>query len=610
MTDMILMAKFKAGLEIHQRLAGTKLFCSCPATAADSKSESHVLHRYLHAVKSELGAVDKAAEFEQSKSSPFTYIVSNDTACLVECDEEPPHEINPGALFAALEVCAALNSKVVDEIWVMRKTVIDGSNTSGFQRTAVVGLGGSLETSKGPVGIQSICLEEESAGIMSENNSKSRQFRLDRLGIPLIEIATAPDIVDFEHAKEVAYKIGMLLRMNRAVMRGIGTIRQDLNVSVEGGARVEIKGAQELDLIPAYVQNEAARQNALVSIISRLKESYPDGNVECGPLVDLTGLFASTECKIIRRAIDSGGKAYGVRLPKHNGLLGTEVSPGRRYGSEISDYAKQSGVKGMIHSDEDLKKYSMTPQEVSSVIHELKINNNDAFILVADEQVKCSRALEYACGRARMLYVPEETRKANPDGTSSFMRPLPTSARMYPETDVPPFRVTPALLGEAGKGASAGSPEAVLERLKKSLNEELATKVFRSEHLKLFEELVAKGHDPATTAVTLEDTLVTLRREGLDVSDSVKSIVPALEAYKDGRVAKSAIPDLCRELCKGVPVQVAIVSKGLEKISGKNLESVALAENFDIGAIMRKYRLNIEYSELEEAVKKLKPAKN
>ncbi|MFA5105423.1 MAG: Glu-tRNA(Gln) amidotransferase subunit GatE [Candidatus Micrarchaeia archaeon] len=600
------MTKFKAGLEIHQRLSGTKLFCSCPASASDSKSESQVLHRYLHAVKSELGAHDKAAEFEQSKSLPFTYIVPSDTACLVECDEEPPHPFSPGALFATLEVCSALKSTVMDEVWVMRKNVIDGSNTSGFQRTAVVGLGGSIETSKGVVGIQSVCLEEESAGIASEAGPAGRQFRLDRLGIPLIEIATAPDIVDFEHAKEVAYKLGMLLRMNPSVMRGIGTIRQDLNVSIEGGTRIEIKGAQELDLIPQYVQNEVARQSALLEIIGKLKASFPDGDVELGKPVDLSGLLKSTECKIIRKALDSNGKAYGIRVPRHNGLLGLEVSPGRRYGSEVSDYAKQAGVRGIIHSDEDLKKYSFTPAEVSAIVHELQINNNDAFIIVADEAARCLKALDFAAARLRMLYVPEETRKANPDATSSFMRPLPTSARMYPETDVPPFRVTGELLSQAGDKAAGGLPEAVLERLKKSLNEELAMKIFRSEHLKLFEELVAKGHDPATAAVSLEDTLVTLRREGLDVSDPTNSIVPALEAYKDGRIAKSAIPDLARGLCAGMDVQKAIVSKGLEKISGKNLDSVVMAQNFDVGAIMRKYRLNVEYSELEEALKRLK----
>ncbi|HQT44413.1 MAG TPA: Glu-tRNA(Gln) amidotransferase subunit GatE, partial [Candidatus Micrarchaeota archaeon] len=577
-----------------------------PASVEEQAGNEIILHRHLHAVRSELGALDKAVEFEQSKSAPFTYIASPESSCLVECDEEPPHKINADALFAALEVCAALGSKVMDEIWVMRKTVIDGSNTSGFQRTAIVGLGGSIETSKGKVGIQSVCLEEESAGIVSDAESGSRQFRLDRLGIPLIEIATDPDIVDFEHAKEVSYKIGMLLRMNKAVMRGIGTIRQDLNVSIEGGARVEIKGAQELDLVPKYVQNEVVRQYSLLSVIEKLHALFPDGKIAPGPATDLTDALKGTECKIIRRALDSGGAVYGARLPRHNGILGIEVNPNRRYGSEISDYAKQSGVKGMIHSDEDLKKYSLSPSDVNAIIHALHINNTDAFIMVADERSKCQQAIEFACARVKILAVPEETRKANPDGTSSFMRPLPTSARMYPETDVPPFRVTASLLSQAGKGAREGTPESVLARLKSALNEELALKIFRSEHLRLFEELVAKGHDPMVAAVTLEDTLVSLRREGVLVTDVPKCVISALDSYKEGKIAKSAIPDLIREIAKGADTQSAIVSSGLEKITGKNLESVIIAEKFDMGQIMKKYRLNIEFAELEAVMKNLK----
>jgi Glu-tRNA(Gln) amidotransferase subunit E-like FAD-binding protein len=270
---------FRCGIEAHQQLEGLKLFCSCPTTNS-RKGEDIKVERKLRAVIGETGEVDKAAAFEMSKGKKINYIGNRKEACLVELDEEPPHEINKEAVETALVIANLLNAKVVDEIQVMRKTVVDGSNTTGFQRTALVAYDGYIETSKGKVRIPTICLEEEACQKVSEDKD-SITYRLDRLGIPLIEIATEPDIVDNEHAKETAEKLGMILRSTGKVKRGIGTIRQDVNVSIKGSSRVEIKGFQELKLIPKVVETEVKRLMGLKEKNKpEVRKFNPDGTTE------------------------------------------------------------------------------------------------------------------------------------------------------------------------------------------------------------------------------------------------------------------------------------------------------------------------------------------
>lgn len=251
--------KFKAGLEIHQQLETNKLFCSCPSILRDEKPDV-LIKRKLRSSEGESGEKDVAAEFETLKNKEFNYEGYSDSTCLVEYDEEPPHDMNEDALEIVLQVCLLLKCKLVDEIQVMRKVVVDGSNTSGFQRTALVGYGGFLKTSRGKVGIASVAVEEDAARRI-KNDKNSVTFRLDRLGIPLIEIATDPDIKDPGHCKEVAEKLGMILRSTAKVKRGLGTIRQDVNVSIKNGNRVEIKGFQDLRSMIKIIDNEVKRQS-------------------------------------------------------------------------------------------------------------------------------------------------------------------------------------------------------------------------------------------------------------------------------------------------------------------------------------------------------------
>ncbi len=242
----------KVGIEIHQQLEGRKLFCHCPTLLRDDQPDFTV-ERQLRASAGEGGKIDVAAQEEQAKGKTFVYEGYHDSTCLIELDEEPPHEINPEALHTTLQFSLLTKSSISPLVQVMRKTVVDGSNTSGFQRTALIARHGKIETSEGAVRIMNISLEEDAGKIISENQT-TKTYRLDRLGIPLIEIGTEADIKSPEQCQETAKKIGYLLRSLPGVKRGLGTIRQDVNVSITGGTRIEIKGAQDLRQLPLLLE--------------------------------------------------------------------------------------------------------------------------------------------------------------------------------------------------------------------------------------------------------------------------------------------------------------------------------------------------------------------
>ncbi len=268
----------KCGLEIHQQLNTHKLFCNCPSKLRTDRANQTV-RRELRPLAGETGKIDVAALYEASKRMKYTYEVYDKTTCLVELDEAPPLEVNEEALETCLTIAKILNCKVPDVLEVMRKTVLDGSNTTGFQRTILVGTHGYIETPNGKVSIDTVCLEEDSARRVSEAKN-SVTYRLDRLGIPLIEIATSPDIRTPEQARDVAKALGDILRSTSKVMRGIGTIRQDLNVSIKGGARIELKGVQDLAQIPDFVREEVRRQKWMVNsgkkVLPEVRNVLPD----------------------------------------------------------------------------------------------------------------------------------------------------------------------------------------------------------------------------------------------------------------------------------------------------------------------------------------------
>ena len=419
---------FMCGLEIHQRLATEeKLFCSCHTEITDKGHEIAKVERRQRAVAGELGKVDKSAEIEEGKERLFTYKVFRENACLVDIDEEPPHLMNREALTVTLSLAQSMGMKVVDELQPMRKAVVDGSDPSAFQRTVLVALDGKIKVGGHTIAIPSISVEEESSGIAG-GDGNNVVYDTSRLGVPLVEIGTDPTVPTPSAAKEVALYIGTLLRITGKVQRGIGSIRQDVNMSIRGGARVEIKGMQELALMDRYIENEIKRQQELIKISVELQKR----KAKIGAPVELTKIFKASKANIV------GGAecVIGVKLEGFGGIIGIEINPQRRLGTEISDYAKLGGVKGIIHSDEDLKKYNLPEEEINMVRSELDIGAKDGFIIIAGPKQNAWKSMEHALWRAdhAMKGVPRETRGAMPGElcTSKFLRPLPGGSEDVP----------------------------------------------------------------------------------------------------------------------------------------------------------------------------------
>lgn len=542
----------KVGLEIHQQLNTThKLFCNCPTTLSEEYTATLV--RYLRPVMSELGEVDVAALFEWEKGKRYIYRLSRPT-CLVEYDEEPPHSINEEALKIAIAITLALGGEVVDEVYVMRKTVIDGSNTSGFQRTAIVGLGGKILDEEGVVGIQTIALEEDAARKISET-SEEVLYNLDRLGIPLIEISTAPDIKTPEQAERVALKIGQLLRLTGKVKRGIGTIRQDLNVSIDGGVKTEIKGVQRLELIPIIVRNEALRQYNLLRIKEELKRrGLTQDDVKKSLVVkDVTELFKDVNSKLIKNELGRGNVVVGIKIKGFKGIFGWEVQPKRRFGTEIADYVRALvGLGGILHSDE-LPNYGITQDDVNKVSKELGVENNDAFILIISPKSKVDKALEVIMDRILYSFigVPKETRGALEDGTTKFLRPQPGSARMYPETDIPPRLIDDKILEEAKMYIPEPIEVKFQKYIKLGLSEELAKAILNNIRIDLFEELVNKYSPkvpPIVIANLLENNIKYVKSKGGDISLLTDEILELIIKFLyEDKITKDSIQEILLE---------------------------------------------------------------
>ena len=552
----------KCGIEIHQQLEGRKLFCACPTLMREDQPQFTV-RRKMRAAAGESGKIDVAAQEEQAKDKTFIYEGYHDTTCLVELDEEPPHEINPEALYTALQFSTIVNSTISSVVQVMRKTVVDGSNTSGFQRTALMARNGTISTSIGTVRLTNISLEEDAAKIISETAAQ-KTYRLDRLGIPLIEIGTAADITSPQQCREAAKKIGMLLRSLPGVKRGLGTIRQDVNVSITGGTRIEIKGAQDLQMLPVLVELEAKRQEELLKI----KEELKGVTVGKKNIIDVSSLFHNTASKFIQKTLQQGGKVLGLRLEHLAGYLKRELMPKYRLGTEFSGRAKIiAGVGGIFHSDE-LPNYGITEPEITEVKRVLKCIKSDAFVLVTDTEERARKALEAVYERAGEVWkgVPPEVRKAHPDGTTSYMRPMPGAARMYPETDVP--LIVPDT-------SAIELPELLEQKMARfqqefGLGKDLAEFIAKSDQVSLFEELIQKYPDikPAFIAETLTSTVLDIKRQ-YELDPELLTEAHFRELFKylhENKIHKDIVLDVLIDMIKGTFDVKRYAALGTEEI--------------------------------------------
>jgi glutamyl-tRNA(Gln) amidotransferase subunit E len=560
--------EFLVGLEIHQQLAiPTKLFCSCPPVK--SEEFPYRFERRLRPSMSETGGLDPAALFEYSKGRWNRYHWSPESSCLVEADEEPPHPMSAEGLEAALLVGGVLGSHLVDEVHVMRKMVIDGSNTGGFQRTAVVGLGGGFEVDGTKVGVQSVTIEEDAARVLGDDPD-ARSFALDRLGVALVEVALDPVRGDPEHVAKVALHVGRLLRSTGRVARGLGTIRQDLNVSLAGGNVVEVKGVQKLNLLPKVVEYERRRQTMLAQVAERLK-SKGVRRVRCRH-GDVTSVLSSTTSGGLGRALAGGGVAVCIAAEGLGGLLGWDPEPGVRLGKEVAEVARASGLGGVIHSDE-FERQGITPDEKGAICASLGAAPDDALVLVAGKRDLVDRAVPLLESRLADAPrgVPAETRAATEAGETRYMRPRPGSQRMYPETDIPDIVVGPDVRRRVEEALPPLWTETV-ERLQHaySLSLDLALKIYDSGEAAEFESLAARLKvEPSFVASAMVDLPARLEREGVpEHALSLAHIAAALEAVDEGKVAKEALPELLRASAqKGLTIGEAIRSLGLGSVS-------------------------------------------
>ncbi|MDD1673161.1 MAG: Glu-tRNA(Gln) amidotransferase subunit GatE [Methanomicrobiales archaeon] len=554
----------RAGLEIHQQLDTVeKLFCHCPTWLRNTADHTHEFCRYLRATESELGELDRAAKEEMMVMRRFTYY-AYDSTCLVEDDEEPPFSLNTDALKITHMIAKLFGMKPLEQVHTMRKLVIDGSNTSGFQRTALVALDGILP---GGCHVETLCLEEEAAQRVREE-----VFSLDRLGIPLVEITTAPCLHTPEEVQEVAEYIGMVLRSTGKVKRGIGTIRQDINISIRGGARVEIKGVQELELIADVVRREVERQKNLLAIRNELQKRKAQAD---GEPKDVTDLFTGTESAILGKAT----AILAVNLRGFGGLVGKEIQPDRRLGSELSDYAKKCGVGGIFHTDE-LPAYGIIAEDMQRLWERMGAGGDDCVVLVAanPEQARC--AIQQVLRRASMALsgIPKETRRLLEGGSSTaYMRPLPGAARMYPETDI-----LPVTLDYEGQWDRIALPELLSERAARyvdvyHLDPSLAHQVAYSERVSVFVDAVARGVKPTLVARTITGTLREVQREGVPVERvDDTALLTVLEAVERGTLAKEVIPDLVRTIASGTQAEEAIQRYSATRFSVADVEAMAV----------------------------------
>ena len=515
----------KVGLEIHQQLnTNKKLFCKCRPIESDEYTEK--FSRRLRTAKSELGELDPAALFEKTKSKKINYYANSQSSCLVEKDEEPPHDLDHDAKKISLLISSMLESKIFSEIHVMRKTVIDGSNTTGFQRTMLVSQGGNLKVNGKNIGVQAVCLEEDAAKLLKDEQNE-RNYSLDRLGVPLVEIALEPISTKPSGVKEIALTLGRLLRATRTVKRGIGSIRQDVNISVMNSGVVEVKGVQQLDQLEKIIGYEAKRQHGLVLIGEKIKKLSITITKE--DVLDVTEIFKDCESKIIQKALQSKAKIKAIRIRNFSGMFGFEPYSGIRLGKEIGQLVRFFGIGGVFHSDE-LPNYGINDSDVGKVRKHLELADGDGFLIIAGEDPKLDYAVNSIVKRIQDAAngVPAETRAVTQDGETVFLRPRPGASRMYPETDIPSISVMPEEVKLARDTANATKSwdESITELQKNyGLNSQLSEQIFDSEYMEVFEKIceikksVRTGQPaPNFVASILCSSITNFERQGLDVT--------------------------------------------------------------------------------------------
>lgn len=622
----------KCGLEIHQQLdTEKKLFCRCPAKLQGTREPDFTINRTMRPVLGELGDYDEAMLTEYEKGMGIIYEVYNDVVCTYEFDDTPPFSCNVEARMVALQIAMLLDANIIEEMHVCRKNYLDGSVPCGFQRTMILGTDGyvTLESGK-KIRIDILSLEEEAARKIKTEN-KTNFFRLDRLGIPLIEVTTKPDINTPHECRECAERIGLLL-WSTNVKKVLGSIRQDVNVSIEAGTRIEIKGVQKLGWIPILINHEISRQLKLLEIKEELEKRNLDEKDILDSPVDLTDSLAKTKSNFIAKGIKSGKILFGINFSGFKGLFGKELMEDYRFGTEVSSKVKLiSGLRGVIHSDEDLGSYNISNEDINKIREKLNSKESDCFVLVLGSKKEVNKAIKVIINRVRFAFkgVPPETRRALENGNTEFLRELHGGARLYPDTDSEEIFNSEEEISEI-RETLPEYPWIIIKQYSKKYKteERLIKDLIFTGKLKLFDDLIKLyPENPSLIFTTLLETTTALRREGKNVENITdKNFIEIFNLLKKKEISKEAFEELMSLKADSPELSIDQIKKKLKiesiskddlkqlitKVVNNNLKMIKekemRAKGPLMGEVMKKVRGKIDGAivskELENSIKK------
>jgi glutamyl-tRNA(Gln) amidotransferase subunit E len=572
----------KCGLEIHQQLdTEKKLFCRCPAKLQGTREPDFTINRKMRPVLGEMGTFDKAMLTEYEKGMGITYEGYNDVVCTYELDDTPPFSCNLKARKIALQIAMLLNANIIGEMHVCRKNYLDGSVPCGFQRTMILGTDGyvTLESDK-KIRLDILSLEEEAARKIKTEN-KMNFFRLDRLGIPLIEVTTKPDINTPQECRECAERIGLLL-WSTNVKKVLGSIRQDVNVSIKAGTRIEIKGVQKLGWIPVLINHEISRQLKLLEIKEELvRRKLDEKDIPDSP-VDLTDSLAKTKSNFIAKGIKSGKLLFGINFNGFKGIFGKELIEDYRFGTEVSSKVKLiSGLRGIIHSDEDLSKYNFSNDDKKKIKEKLDSKESDCFVLVFGSKKEVNKAMNIIINRVKFAFkgVPPETRRALENGNTEFLRELHGGARLYPDTDTEAIFNTEEEINEIRKRLPEYPWVTIKQYSKKyKIEERFIKDLIFTGKLQLFDNLIKLyPENPSLVFTTLLETTIALRRDGKNIENITDNdFVEIFNLLKEKKISKEAIEEIMSLKADTPDLSIAQIRKKLkiESISIDDLKQL------------------------------------
>jgi glutamyl-tRNA(Gln) amidotransferase subunit E len=551
---------FMAGLEVHQQLHTTsKLFCRCPAGRYVSAHDAEVL-RHMRPTLSELGEYDGTALMEFKTKKEIVYRLERSSVCTYEIDDTPPFPVDDEAVRIAIEVALLLNLNLVSELHVMRKQYLDGSIPTGFQRTAMVGLTGTIPFQvpelgvDRPLSIRQLSLEEDSCREISDVGHRIT-YRTDRLGMPLIETVTEPEFRTPLELQAGARLLARVAQATRKVRRGPGAARQDVNVSVAGGRRVEIKGVHYHRHLPLLVHIEGYRQLNLLRVRAALAARGLDDSAfgmpptgipwEISPLVAEVGdALGDASHEPIRDALGRGDTILGIRLPGCAGLLHHPTQPGRTFVYELAERVRV--IACPTHRpfliDSDQADSDLRDHEWRTIRSLLKASAEDAIVVLwapADDAKTAAREILLRMQEA-VIGVPAETRQAHPDGTTGFERILPGPDRMYPDTDTPPLPIADGVVTSIQERRTETPWDRELRYRTTGLDARAAHHLAGSDWADLFDDLVPAGSTAAGRLASALEKRLPFHRRGGHATPSAARLAPLVEALDRGSMRTEA----------------------------------------------------------------------